>query len=137
MFSQVLGATTFGLNGQIVTVEVDIARGVVGFNIVGLAAASVKEAKERVRAAIQNSGYQFPLGKVTVNLAPADLKKEGAGLDLPIAVGLLAASGQISIDNIKNKLYSKSLTKIISTVYLILFPNFKLFSLCSHFFYFK
>ena len=105
MFSQVLGATTFGLNGQIVTVEVDIARGVVGFNIVGLAAASVKEAKERVRAAIQNSGYQFPLGKVTVNLAPADLKKEGAGLDLPIAVGLLAASGQISMDNIKNKIF--------------------------------
>ena len=109
MFSQVLGATTFGLNGQIVTVEVDIARGVVGFNIVGLAAASVKEAKERVRAAIQNSGYQFPLGKVTVNLAPADLKKEGAGLDLPIAVGLLAASGQISMDNIKNKIFLRSI----------------------------
>ena len=96
MFSQVSGATTLGINGHVITVEVDISRGVTGFNIVGLAAASVKEAKERVRAAIQNSGYQFPLGKVTVNLAPADLKKDGSGLDLPIAIGLLAASGQIS-----------------------------------------
>ena len=76
MFSQVSGATTLGINGHVITVEVDISRGVTGFNIVGLAAASVREAKERVRAAIQNSGYQFPLGKVTVNLAPADLKKD-------------------------------------------------------------
>ena len=81
MFSQVSGATTLGINGHVITVEVDISRGVTGFNIVGLAAASVREAKERVRAAIQNSGYQFPLGKVTVNLAPADLKKDGSGLD--------------------------------------------------------
>lgn len=63
MFSQVSGATTLGINGHVITVEVDISRGVTGFNIVGLAAASVKEAKERVRAAIQNSGYQFPLGR--------------------------------------------------------------------------
>ena len=105
MFSQVSGATTLGINGHVITVEVDISRGVTGFNIVGLAAASVREAKERVRAAIQNSGYQFPLGKVTVNLAPADLKKDGSGLDLPIAIGLLAASGQISGQCLQGRIF--------------------------------
>jgi magnesium chelatase family protein len=101
MFSQIFGAATYGLNGHVITVEVDISNGSVVFDVVGLAAASVKESKERVRAAIQNSGYEFPLGRVTVNLAPADLKKQGSGLDLPIAVGVLAASGQIPPESIQ------------------------------------
>lgn len=95
MFAQSCGAVTFGLSGHIVTVEVDISSHVPSFDIVGLPAAAVKESKERVRSAIKNSGYRFPVYKITVNLAPADLRKEGSGLDLPIAVGILAASGQI------------------------------------------
>ena len=78
MFAQVYGSCTFGLNGYVITVEVDISRSVPAFDIVGLPAVSVKESKERVESAIRNSGYAFPLDKVTVNLAPADLKKEGS-----------------------------------------------------------
>lgn len=94
-FAQVYGATTLGLNGALVTVEVDIANGLPGLDIVGLPDAAVKESKERVRAAIKNAGLEFPVRRVTVNLAPADMRKDGSGLDLPIALGVLAASGQI------------------------------------------
>ena len=93
MFAQVFGTCTFGLNGHVITVEVDISRASPAFDIVGLPAVSVKESKERVQSAIRNSGYFFPIEKVTVNLAPADLKKDGSCLDLPIAMGVLAASG--------------------------------------------
>ena len=102
MFAQSYGAATFGLNGHVITVEVDIANGVPAFEIVGLPAASVKESKERVRSAIKNCGYEFPVRKITINLAPADLKKEGSGLDLPIAVGILASSGQIPAEALKD-----------------------------------
>ena len=95
MFAQVFGTCTFGLNGHVITVEVDISRASPAFDIVGLPAVSVKESKERVQSAIRNSGYFFPIEKVTVNLAPADLKKDGSCLDLPIAIGVLAASGVI------------------------------------------
>lgn len=105
MFAQVFGSTTFGLNGHIITVEVDINARVPDFEIVGLPTASVKESKERVRAAFKNSGLQFPVYQITVNLAPADLKKEGSGLDLPIAIGILAATGQIPADAIEKSLF--------------------------------
>ena len=95
MFAQVFGSCTFGLNGYVITVEVDIHRGAPDFDIVGLPAVSVKESKERVHAAIRNSGYALPVDKITVNLAPADLKKDGSGLDLPIAIGLLTSAGVI------------------------------------------
>lgn len=95
MLAQTYGAVTYGLQGYPIIVEVDIANGLPGFEMVGLAAAAVRESKERVRAAIKNSGYEFPLRRITVNLAPADLKKDSPGLDLPIALGILAASGQI------------------------------------------
>lgn len=84
-----------GVDAPPVDVEVDIAGGLPAMTLVGLPEAAVKEAKDRVRAAVANAGYDFPLGRVTVNLAPADLPKEGGRFDLPIAVGLLAASGQI------------------------------------------
>ncbi len=90
-----------GLEGYIVDVEVDISNGLPGLDIVGLAGTAVKESKERVRAAVKNSGLEFPLGRITVNLAPADQKKEGPVFDLPIAVGLLAASGQLENDRYK------------------------------------
>ena len=84
-----------GLQADPVTVEVDLSPGLPGLSIVGLPEAAVRESRDRVRAAILNSGYQFPNRRVTINLAPADLPKEGGRFDLPIALGILAASSQI------------------------------------------
>ena len=84
-----------GLNAPVVTVEVHLASGLPGFTLVGLPDTEVKEARDRVRAAIINSGFEFPARRITVNLAPADLPKESGRFDLPIALGILAASGQI------------------------------------------
>ena len=95
MFAQTFGATTLGLNGTLITVEIDIANGLPALDIVGLPDTAVRESRERVRAAIKNSGFEFPSRRITINLAPADLKKDSSGLDLPIAIGILAASGQI------------------------------------------
>ncbi|MHB1160078.1 MAG: YifB family Mg chelatase-like AAA ATPase [Chloroflexota bacterium] len=96
MLAKALTCAVVGLDGQLVEVEVDIASyGMPHFTIVGLPDAAVQEARERVRAAIKNSGLVFPMRRITVNLAPADLKKEGPAYDLPIAVGILIASGQI------------------------------------------
>lgn len=110
MFAQSYGAVTFGLSGHIITVEIDISSHVPSFDIVGLPAAAVKESKERVRSAIKNSGYRFPVYKITVNLAPADLRKEGSGLDLPIAMGILAASGQIPAEALEGCLFMGELS---------------------------
>jgi magnesium chelatase family protein len=85
-----------GLQAPLVQVEVNIASGLPTFSIVGLPATAVRESKDRVRAALGNSGFEFPAGRVTVNLAPADLPKEGGRFDLPIALGILLASGQLS-----------------------------------------
>ncbi len=84
-----------GLESPLVTVEVHLANGLPAFHIVGLPEASVKESKDRVRSAIINCGYEFPAKRITINLAPADLPKEGGRFDLPIAVGILAASEQL------------------------------------------
>ncbi|WP_461612763.1 YifB family Mg chelatase-like AAA ATPase [Clostridium sp. Marseille-QA1073] len=100
MATQILCATFLGVEGVLISVEIDICNGLPCFNIVGLADTSVKEAKDRVRAAIVNSGYEFPVNKITVNLAPADIKKEGALFDLPIAIGILIGSNQINIQDI-------------------------------------
>ncbi|MDE2844851.1 MAG: YifB family Mg chelatase-like AAA ATPase, partial [Chloroflexota bacterium] len=86
-----------GLDGFIVQVEVDISNGLPAFNIVGLPDTAVQEARERVRAALRNSGCEFPMRRITVNLAPADLKKAGPAYDLPIAAGILLSSGQIDL----------------------------------------
>ncbi len=87
-----------GMDAPLVTVEVDLSNGLPGLSIVGLPEAAVKESKDRVRAALLNSGYKFPTRRITVNLAPADLPKEGGRFDLPIAVGILAASKQLTQD---------------------------------------
>src|SRR5690606_5219634 len=81
-----------------VAVEVDLAPGLPSLSIVGLAETAVKESKDRVRSAIHNAGFEFPTRRITVNLAPADLPKEGGRFDLPIAIGILAASGQLPVD---------------------------------------
>ena len=95
MFAKTTGAGILGLNGVKITVEVDIANGIPALEIVGLPDAAVRESKERVKAAIRNTGFEFPCRRITVNLAPADVKKDGSGLDLPIAVGILAATGYL------------------------------------------
>ncbi|PZR97474.1 MAG: magnesium chelatase, partial [Candidatus Chloroheliales bacterium] len=98
MLARVISCAIIGLEGALIQVEVDLARGLPSFTIVGLPDKAVEESRERVRAAIRNSGLVFPGMRVTVNLAPADLKKEGPAYDLPIALGVLAASDQLSGD---------------------------------------
>jgi len=95
MLARVHSCAIIGLEGYVVEVEVDSSRGLSSFTLVGLPDAAVKESSERVRAAIRNSGLHFPTNRVTVNLAPADLKKIGPSYDLPIALGLLMASEQL------------------------------------------
>lgn len=96
MLAKLKSAALDGLTCYLVEVEADIAsQGLPAFNIVGLPDKAIAEAKERVRAAIENAGFEFPAKRITVNLAPAEVKKEGTGFDLPIALGILAASGQI------------------------------------------
>lgn len=98
MLSKLYSATVFGVDAYIVEVEVDIHPGLPLFNIVGLPDTAVQESRERVRSAIKNSEFEFPMQRITVNLAPADIKKEGPVFDLPIAIGILAASGQVKSD---------------------------------------
>ncbi|ATW24580.1 YifB family Mg chelatase-like AAA ATPase [Candidatus Formimonas warabiya] len=95
MLAIINSCTVYGMFGHPIQVEVDVSNGLPNFDIVGLPDTSVKESKERVRTAIKNSGFKFPMSRITVNLAPADLKKEGPLFDLPIAVGILSATGQI------------------------------------------
>ncbi len=104
MFSKVLSGAVMGIDAYQIEVETDIGSKVPKFFMVGLPDNAVKEARERVISAIKNSGYSFPYGKITVNLAPADVKKEGSGLDLPIAVGILAASGIIAQEKLDDYL---------------------------------
>ncbi|MCL2760114.1 MAG: YifB family Mg chelatase-like AAA ATPase [Desulfuromonadales bacterium] len=100
MLSKVLSAALLGIDAVIVEVEIDIAMGLPQFSTVGLPDGAVKESKDRVKAALKNSGYNFPPTRITANLAPADLKKEGAAFDLPIAIGILAATGVVKKDKL-------------------------------------
>lgn len=102
MLSIVKSMSLEGIEGYLVEIQTDIAGGLPSFNIVGLPDISIKEAKERVRAAIKNNNIPFPSRKILVNLAPADKRKEGTGFDLPIAIGLLIANGMIDKDNLED-----------------------------------
>ena len=95
MLATIQSCAVVGLDGYIVQVEVDISPGLPAFNIVGLPDAAVQEARERVRAAVRNTGCVFPMRRITVNLAPADLRKAGPAYDLPIALGILLSSEQV------------------------------------------
>src|SRR5512136_2447624 len=95
MPARLYSATLLGIDAREVEIEADISRGIKSFVTVGLPDLAVKESRERVKAAVSNSGFSFPDQAVTVNLAPADLKKEGTTLDLPIALAILMASGQM------------------------------------------
>ena len=93
----VLSRAQFGLDAPLVQIEAHLGSGLPGFSIVGLPAPVVRESRERVRSAILNSGYDFPSGRITVNLAPVELSKEGGRYDLPVALALLRASGQLRV----------------------------------------
>ena len=110
LYAGTFGATTQGVDGLIITVEVDSANGMPAFDIVGLPNASVRESKERVRTAIKNSGLRMKSEKITINLAPAEVKKESSGLDLPIAIGILAAQGIISAEKCREFLFVAELS---------------------------
>ena len=101
MVSKVLSSTVVGLDGVLIEVETDILNGLPSFTIVGLPDKAVEESRERVRSAVKNSGGEFPAKKVTVNLAPGDLPKEGPTFDLPIAISILLSSGQLQFDSEK------------------------------------
>ncbi len=106
MLARVYSGATVGLDGVLITVEIDIpSHGFPGFTIVGLPDKSVDEAKERVRSAIVNSGFKMPETRITVNLAPADIKKVGSGFDLPIALGILVASKIVNPEILKSSLF--------------------------------
>jgi magnesium chelatase family protein len=110
MYARVKSLTNIGLKVYEVLVEVDISSGLPSFTIVGLPDTSIQEAKERVRAAIKNSGFDFPVKRITVNLAPGEIKKEGTIFDLPIAIGILVASGQINQEEVDKYYFVGELT---------------------------
>lgn len=98
MHTKILSATTIGIDAHLVEVEVDVSLGLVHFYIVGLPDTAIKESSKRIHTALKNCGIRLPSKKITVNLAPADLKKEGTLFDLPIAIGILIASGNLTVD---------------------------------------
>lgn len=110
MWAKVLSCTLIGIEAYLVEVEVDIAQGLPAFHIVGLPDTAVQEAKERVKAAIRNSNLEFPTRRITVNLAPADIKKEGPAFDLPIALGILMATEQIKEKNLDDFIFAGELS---------------------------
>jgi magnesium chelatase family protein len=111
MLSKVVSASIVGIDAYPVEVEVDIAsRGLPHFSMVGLPDTAVKESKDRVRAALKNIGFLFPLKQITVNLAPADVKKEGSSFDLPIAIGILVAEGVIETSSVNGYLFTGELS---------------------------
>lgn len=105
MLAKVLSSTVLGMDAHLIDVEVDISGGLPQFAVVGLPDSIVKESRDRVRAALKNTGFAFPVKKITVNLAPAGVKKEGAGLDLPIAIGILVAQGLIPAEAVAQTVF--------------------------------
>ena len=102
MISKTNSFGLLGLEAYPVEIEIDVAKGLPAVTLVGLTDTAIKESKERVRSAIKNSGFKWPAQRITVNLAPSDIKKEGTCFDLPIALGILASTGQINGELLKN-----------------------------------
>ena len=101
MFCKVYSAVVRGIAAELIEVEVDIKNGLPSFSLVGASASETREAKERVRVALENTGYVLPAKRITVNLSPADIKKEGTAFDLPVAIAVLTAFGHIPKENVK------------------------------------
>ncbi|OUQ60085.1 magnesium chelatase [Tyzzerella sp. An114] len=110
MLSKIISCALFGIDGNRIDVEVDISNGMPAFDIVGLPDSAVKESKERVKTAIKNSNISFPVKRITVNLAPADIRKEGPSFDLPIAVGILSCMGIINIKSTEKFMFTGELS---------------------------
>jgi len=100
MFCKAYSAAIHGIEGLIVSVEADVSDGLPAFDMVGLLGSEVKEARERVRIALKNSGFLLPAKRITVNLSPADIRKEGTAFDLPVAIAILAAFGHVCEENL-------------------------------------
>ncbi|MDD5219742.1 MAG: magnesium chelatase domain-containing protein, partial [Candidatus Bipolaricaulis sp.] len=94
MFGRLTSAAILGVEAQLIEIQCDVSGGLPSFQIVGLPDKEVSESRERIRSALRNAGYSFPAGRVTANLAPADVRKHGVAFDLPIALSILIASGQ-------------------------------------------
>ncbi|MFH1836658.1 MAG: YifB family Mg chelatase-like AAA ATPase [Candidatus Omnitrophota bacterium] len=105
MLSKVLSGCVVGIDASPIEVEVDVTNGLPAFSVVGLPDAAIRESRDRIRSAIKNSGFTFPHGKITVSLSPADLKKEGASFDLPIAIGILGASGLLDPESLSGNIF--------------------------------
>lgn len=105
MFSKVFSVSVNGLSGNKIDVELDVSNGLPAFNIVGLPDAAIQESKERVRSALKNSGFAFPSTRITVNLAPADIRKKGPSFDLPIAIGILCREYDFIPEYMENSLF--------------------------------
>ncbi|MCK5400060.1 MAG: magnesium chelatase, partial [Flavobacteriaceae bacterium] len=101
MLKKIFGSAVFGVEATTITVEVNVDSGI-GYHLVGLPDNAIKESNYRIAAALQNNGYKIPGKKITINMAPADLRKEGSAYDLTLAVGILAASKQIQAENIED-----------------------------------
>lgn len=110
MIAKVNSGCVIGIDAHTIDVEVDVAHGIPSFAVVGMPDTAIKESRDRIRAAIKNSGFIFPAGKITVNLSPADKKKEGAGFDLPIAIGILSASGVITPEELTDVVFCGELS---------------------------
>ena len=102
MLATVLSSAMLGIDAYIVKVEVDVAGGMPYFSTVGLPDSAIKESRDRVTAAIKNSGFYFPPTRITANLAPADIRKAGSAFDLPIAIGVMAATNQVKLESLEN-----------------------------------
>ena len=110
MHAIVRSGCIIGMDARHIDVEVDVSGGLPSFSVVGLPDTAIRESRDRIRSAIKNAGFQFPHQKITVNLSPAELKKEGAGFDLPIALGILAATGHIEVNSLIDKIFCGELS---------------------------
>ena len=120
MLARIWSASLIGIDAVKVGVEVDLSGGLPGVVVVGLPDTAVQESRERVKAALKNAGFPFPMRKVVVNLTPADLRKEGPIYDLPIAVGVLAASDLVSQTLLDDYLLLGELSLVTLTVYVLI-----------------
>ncbi|MEO1546143.1 MAG: magnesium chelatase domain-containing protein, partial [Bacteroidota bacterium] len=100
MLTKVYGSALFGVEATTVSIEVNVDKGI-GYHLVGLPDNAIKESQYRIAAALQNNGYKIPGKKVTINMAPADLRKEGSAYDLPLSLGILSASGQVQANSLE------------------------------------
>ncbi|HEY6566445.1 MAG TPA: magnesium chelatase domain-containing protein, partial [Actinomycetota bacterium] len=110
MYGRVFGVSILGVGGHLVTVEAHVGRGLPSLTLTGLPGAAVRDACDRIRPAVEGSGLEWPLRRVTVNLAPGNLRKEGPGLDLPVAMGVLAATSQVPTTSLERFVFSGELS---------------------------